>query len=164
MVGVRPCLLKGCHGNCLIRLVQDEPGAVQFSICQPLHSLWSLPAGATVSASRIASPGTMVNTSGPLGNAATVMFVVHAMGTTARLPAHFNLPRSCSFPLLLPFPKGEEVSEENMSHSLLLRVYISLFLLILTRSLVVFIRRRWLFYVRGLPQWFCSCLGSYFPH
>jgi len=68
LVGVPPCLLKGCHSNCLIRLVQDEPGAVQFSICQPLHPLWSLPAGATVSASRIASPGTMVNTSGPLGN------------------------------------------------------------------------------------------------
>lgn len=51
-------------------------------------------------ASRIASPGTMVNASGPLGNAAgPVMFVVHAMGTTARLPAHFNLPR-----MLIPTP------------------------------------------------------------
>ena len=68
MVGVRPCLLKGCHSNCLIRLVQDEPGPVQFSTCQPLHPLWSLLAGATVSASNIASPVTIVNTSGLLGN------------------------------------------------------------------------------------------------
>ena len=47
-------------------------------------------AGATVSAFRIASPGTMVDTSGLLENAATIMFVVHAMGTTAGLRAHFS--------------------------------------------------------------------------
>lgn len=56
-------------------------------------------------ASRIASPGTMVNAGGPLGDAATVMFVVHAMGTTAGLPAHFNLPRML-IPTPTPPPKG----------------------------------------------------------
>ena len=42
--------------------------------------------------SHIASPGTIVDAGGLLGNAATVMSVVHAMGTTAVLTAHFSPP------------------------------------------------------------------------
>ena len=49
---------------------------------------------------------------------------------------------SHSPPPRVPPQRGRGFLRRNMSHSLLLRVYISLFLLILTRSLVLFTRRQ----------------------
>lgn len=94
-----------------------------------------------------------------MGNAATVIFVVHAMGTTARLPAHFNLPRKL-IPTPTPLPlcsptKGEGVFEEEHVPQLVVK---SVHIIVpvdpdqepgCLHSQAM---------VRGLSQWFCSCL------
>ena len=55
--------------------------------------------GASVQVPRTAPLGTMVYAAGHLGNAASAMCAVHAMGTTRGLAAHFAPPASSPPPL-----------------------------------------------------------------
>ena len=97
-----------------------------FSIFQPLPPLRSLLARATVPASHIASPTTMVDAGGLLGNAATVMFVVHAMGTNCRANCPFQPyreARSSSPSPSAALTKGEGSEEEHFSQLLVNSVH-----------------------------------------
>ena len=63
------------------------------------------------------SSGTMVNGGGLLGNAATFMFVVHSMGSSAGLAAHFSSPGMLTLtPPPSPQPPQREGGDSEEEH------------------------------------------------
>ena len=97
----------------------------------------------------------MVDAGGLSGNAANVMFLVHAMGTAAGLPVHLSPPGMLASADPLQSPQREGGSEEEHLSQLIVNTVLSI-VPADPRSLVVFPHRNRLVCVWGLPQWFCS--------